>query len=271
MDTSACQSEHLEWIDTHSHLFVEEFNEDRAAVVARARAAGIKHLFLPNIDVESLSALEQTIAQFPGYCTPMLGLHPTSVGEFYRNDLQTLHHILKENPTRFAAIGEVGMDLYWDKTFHNEQLDAFSQQISWASEYHLPLAIHSRDAFHETYETVSRLATPGLRGVFHSFGGTQEEARALLSIPGFYLGINGVVTFKKSTLPEVLRQEVPLDRILLETDCPYLAPAPYRGKRNESAHLPLIAAKLAEIYEVPLSLISQVTTHNAEKLFQKNT
>lgn len=259
----------MEFIDTHSHLFVEEFEEDRPQVVERAREAGVKHLYLPNIDVESVPALMRTTAEYAGYCTPMLGLHPTSVTASYREDLQKIHELLKAQTSRFAAIGEVGMDLYWDKTFREQQLDAFEQQIRWAGHYRLPLAIHSREAFRETYETVVRHAGPGLSGIFHSFGGSREEARSLLSLPDFYLGINGVVTFKKSTLPEVLREEVPLQRIVLETDCPYLAPVPYRGKRNESAYLPFVAEKLAEIYGVTVEFVAQVTTRNAEKLFQK--
>ncbi len=261
----------MEFIDTHSHLFVEQFDEDRDLVVQRARSAGVKHLFLPNIDGDSVQALLHTVAEYPGYCTPMVGLHPTSVNASYEVELDNIHTLLIENKGFFAAIGEVGVDLYWDRTFRQQQLHAFSQQIVWAKELGLPLAIHSREAFAETYETVSSHAGEGLSGVFHSFGGSREEAEKLLSIPDFYLGINGVVTFKKSTLPQVLRQVVPLERVVLETDCPYLAPVPYRGKRNESSYLPLVAERLAQVYEVPVAVVAQVTTQNAEKLFQKST
>lgn len=238
-------------------------------MVERSRKAGVKHLYLPNIDVDSIPALLNTVAEYGDYCTPMLGLHPTSVTASYQKDLRKIQELLEEKKKHFAAVGEVGLDFYWDKTFREQQLEAFERQILWAEQYRLPLVIHNREAFQETYDTVARHAGPHLSGVFHSFGGNKEEARMLLSFPGFYLGINGVVTFKKSTLPEVLREAVPLERLVLETDCPYLAPVPHRGKRNESSYLPFVAEKLAQIYGVSLECVAQTTTRNAEKLFQK--
>lgn len=259
----------MEIIDTHSHLFVEEFDEDRAEIVMRAREAGVKCVYMPNIDCESLSDLLRTSEEYPDYCLPMLGLHPTSITESYREDLLRLWEILKEDPQRFVAIGEVGVDLYWDQTYKAAQLDAFASQIEWAKLYNVPVVIHSRNAFQETFQTVETHFDANLRGVFHSFGGDVDEARKILSLPGFYMGINGIVTFKKSTLPEVLKEVIPLERIVLETDCPYLAPVPYRGKRNESSYLSYILECLSQIYNLPIELVAEVTTHNAETLFQK--
>lgn len=259
----------MEIIDTHSHLFVEEFDEDRAEVVMRAREAGVKRLYMPNIDYESLPALLRTSEEYPDYCFPMLGLHPTSIKEFYREDLLRLWEVLQDDPQRFVAIGEVGMDLYWDRTYKEAQLDAFACQIGWAKQYNLPVIIHSRNAFQETFQTVETHFDANLRGVFHSFGGNVDEAQKILSLPGFYIGINGIVTFKKSILPEVLKEIVPLERVVLETDCPYLSPVPYRGKRNESSYLSFILECLSQIYNLPVELVAQVTTRNAETLFQK--
>lgn len=272
-------------IDTHSHLFLEEFDADREEAIQRARENRVGRLYLPNIDCASLPHVEKMARQYPNYCYPMIGLHPTSVSETYEEELQRLYLHLqssreneagqdsysgKDVPVRYVGIGEVGLDFYWDDTFHTEQLDAFLRQIRWAKEYRLPLVVHSRNAFRETYETVSNEAGEELKGIFHCFGGTAEEARKLLSIPGFYLGIGGIITYKKSTLPQVLLEEVPLDRIVLETDCPYLAPVPYRGKRNESSYIIHTAERIAEIYNVSLSVVFQVTTDNAERIFSKN-
>lgn len=253
-------------IDTHSHLFVEEFDADRALCVARAKAAGVAHLYLPNIDLSSLPALLKMVEEYPDYCTPMLGLHPTSVDEGYFEQLTQLQAILDAKPTRFAAIGEIGIDLYWDQTYCKAQIEAFDIQISWAEHYNLPIVIHQRNAFKETIEIVKQHAS---RGIFHSFGGSAEEARELIALPNYYLGINGVVTFKKSTLPDVLLAEVPLSRLVLETDCPYLTPAPHRGKRNESSYLPFILNKLSEVYGVTQEVVAQVTTQNAYQLFEQ--
>ncbi|MFA6872781.1 MAG: TatD family hydrolase [Bacteroidaceae bacterium] len=252
-------------IDTHSHLFVEEFDKDRALCVARAKAAGVSHLYLPNIDLSSIHALLDMVDEYPDYCTPMVGLHPTSVDEGYLEQLIQLKAILDATPNRFAAIGEIGIDLYWNQTYRNTQMKVFDTQISWAEQYNLPIVIHQRNAFKETIEIVKQHSS---RGIFHSFSGSAEEARELIALSDYLLGINGVVTFKKSTLPEVLQTEVPLNRIVLETDCPYLTPAPHRGKRNESSYLPFILNKLSEIYGVAQEVVAQVTTENACLLFE---
>lgn len=251
-------------IDTHSHLFVEEFDTDRPEVMARAREAGVTHILMPNIDVASVEPMLRVCAEFSGYCYPMLGLHPTEVNTAYREALAALKPLL--DVYRFVAIGEVGLDLYWDKTYKNEQLVALEAQMEWALERDLPLVIHSREAFPELCSLFSHYKNAPIRGVFHSFTGTADEAHALLEFPGFLLGINGVVTFKKSTLPDALR-EVPLSRIVVETDSPYLAPTPYRGKRNESAYVVRVVEVLAEIYGVSPEVVAECTYGNARTLF----
>lgn len=257
----------IEFIDTHTHLFEPEFAEDREAVVQRAVEAGVKALCLPCITEESLSRMEEMCAGFPGICYPMIGLHPTELGDDYQAVLDRMYKELKGNDS-YIAVGEVGLDLYWDDTRKNEQLDAFRQQIEWAAETGLPLAIHSRNAFDDLYKVMDDNRSKGLTGVFHCFSGDAEEARKLLSFDGFYLGIGGVVTYRKSTLPSVLA-DVPLERVVLETDSPYLAPVPRRGKRNESSYIPFVAQKLAEIYGCSVDEVAAVTTDNARRLFPK--
>lgn len=251
-------------IDTHSHLFVGEFDEDRPEVIRRARESGVTRILMPNIDVASVAPMLQVCADYPDYCFPMLGLHPTEVKANYRDELSQLYYLLGEHA--FVAIGEVGIDLYWDKTYKKEQLLALEEQIGWALEYNLPLVIHSREAFSEVYNLFSHYKDTSIRGVFHSFTGTIDEAQALLEFQGFLLGINGVVTFKKSTLPEVIRN-IPLSRLVVETDSPYLAPTPYRGKRNESAYVTRVVEKLADIYEATPEHVASVTHANACTLF----
>lgn len=251
-------------IDTHSHLFVEDFNADRHEVMLRAREAGVEHIIMPNIDLASIEPMLQVCAEYPGYCFPTLGLHPTEVKETFRDDLTQMKAWLDTHS--FVAIGEVGLDLYWDKTFKNEQIEALEAQINWAIERDLPLVIHSREAFAELYNVFLHYKDSTIRGIFHSFTGTADEAQALLEFPGFMLGVNGVVTFKKSTLPEALR-EVPLSRIVVETDSPYLAPTPYRGKRNESSYVVRVVEKLAEIYGIAPKAVSEQTYQNARSIF----
>ena len=261
-------------IDTHSHLFVEEFAEDRAEVMRRTQEAGITHIVMPNIDVASIAPMLQVCAEFP-FCYPTIGLHPTEVKEDYREVLPAMKAQLDasvrgEAPhTPFIAIGEVGLDFYWDSTYKLEQIAALEEQIAWALEYDLPIIIHSREAFTELYELFSKYKDTPLRGVFHSFTGTADEAKALLEFPGFVLGINGVATFKKSTLPDALR-EVPLSRLVVETDSPYLAPTPYRGKRNESAYMARVIERLAEIYNCSAEQIATQTYTTAHNLFFSN-
>lgn len=252
-------------IDTHSHLFVEEFSEDLPSVIQRAKDAGVERVFMPNIDDESLEDMLKVCAQYPGYCYPMLGYHPTSVdGSSMEKVLQMKKRLVSGHP--YIAIGEVGLDLYWDKTYLREQQEVLDEQIQWALEWNLPLVIHCREAFAELFDVLKPYKDTGLKGVFHSFTGTADEARKALEYDNFMLGINGVVTFKKSALPEVLKL-VPLDRLVLETDSPYLAPTPFRGKRNESAYVGRVADKLADIYGVSASDVCSITSKNALKVF----
>ena len=256
-----------EFVDTHTHLFTAEFDADRAGVVQRAMDAGVSALCLPAINEESLKPLLEMCDTFPGVCYPMIGLHPTELGDDYSSVLDRMHALLKSDD-RFIAIGEVGLDFYWDDTRKKEQADVFCRQIEWALEMDLPLVIHSRSAFDELYAIMDSYRGRGLRGVFHCFSGSEDEACKLLSFDGFYLGIGGVVTYKKSTLPQVL-ESVPLERVVLETDSPYLAPVPKRGKRNESAYVPYVAEFLSGVYHSPVEHIAEVTTGNAHNLFPK--
>jgi len=255
-------------IDTHSHLFTEEFDDDLPEVMSRAREAGVGRIYMPNIDASTVEALLRVCRAYKGYCFPMLGLHPTSVNAGYQAELDTMKPMLDEPSHPFIAVGEVGLDLYWDKTFRHEQEDAFRQQIAWALEYDLPLVIHCREAFDELYAIMCDYRQTSLRGIFHSFTGSAEDARRLLSFEGFMLGINGVLTFKKSNLPGVLTG-VPLERVVLETDSPYLAPVPHRGKRNESAFVRYTLAHVASVYGRDVEEVADVTTKNAKKVFEK--
>lgn len=257
----------IEFVDTHTHLFVSEFNEDRDAAVQRALSAGVKKLCLPSITEDSLPDIIAMCRDYPGVCYPMIGLHPTELDEKYKAVLDRLYAILK-NEDRFIAVGEVGIDLYWDDTRKKEQLDAFKTQIEWAAECGLPLVIHSRNAFNELYDVMEAHRGKGLTGVFHCFSGNEDEARKLLSFDGFFLGIGGVLTYKKSTLPRAIK-DVPLDRIVLETDSPYLPPVPFRGKRNESSYIPYVAEFMAGLYGCSVEKIAAVTTANAYRLFPK--
>lgn len=253
------------FIDSHTHLFVEEFDEDREAAVQRAIEAGVTKLCLPCITSSSIAPINELCTKHPGVCFPMVGLHPTEIGDDYKEELEKIRKELDSN-TNIIAVGEVGIDLYWDTTQRNQQIEVFETQIAWAREKNLPLAIHTRNAFDELRETLDRCRCKELRGVFHCFSGTAEEARKLLQYEGFMYGIGGVVTYKKSTLPETLK-EIPLERIILETDSPYLAPVPRRGKRNESSFIPYIAERLADIYGTTVEKVANITTANAEQLF----
>ena len=257
----------IEFVDTHAHLFTTEFDIDRTDAVHRAVEAGVGTLCLPAINEESLPPLMAMCDAFPSVCHPMIGLHPTELGDDYGNVLDRMYKLLK-NDARFVAIGEVGLDFYWDDTRKREQEEVFRRQIEWALETGLPLAIHSRSAFDELYAVMDDYRGRGLTGVFHCFSGSEDEACKLLSFDGFYLGIGGVVTYKKSTLPDVLKS-VPLARVVLETDSPYLAPVPKRGKRNESAYVPYVADFLAGVYGCSMEQVAAVTTCNARKLFPK--
>ncbi len=257
----------IKFVDTHTHLFTSEFDGDRDAVVQRALDAGVAALCLPAINEGAIEPMLAMCDAYPGICYPMMGLHPTDVEEGYMDVLDRMYALLKSSD-RFIAVGEVGLDFYWDDTMKREQQDAFRRQVEWACELNLPLAIHSRSAFDELYAIMDEYRSRGLHGVFHCFSGSEDEARKLLSFDGFYLGIGGVVTYKKSTLPAVL-SAVPLERIVLETDSPYLAPVPQRGKRNESSYILHIAAFLANIYGCAVEDVAAITSANARKLFPK--
>lgn len=252
-------------IDTHSHLFLEEFSEDLPQVIERARAVGVTHIFMPNIDSSTIDAMLSVCETYKDYCFPMIGLHPTSVNADYERELETVSRELKSSG-RYVAIGEIGMDLYWDKTYLREQQIALDKQFGWALEYDLPVVIHCRDAFEPIYKVLEPYKNTPIRGIFHSFTGSAEEAARILEFPGFSIGINGVVTFKKSTLPEVL-SEIPLEKVVLETDAPYLTPVPNRGKRNESAYVKDTLMKVAGIYRMSPETVGNVTSENALKVF----
>ena len=249
-------------IDTHSHLFLEEFSEDLPQVIERARSAGITHIFMPNIDSTTIDSMLSVCNTYNDYCFPMIGLHPTSD---YDKELEIVARELKSF-NKYIAIGEVGMDLYWDKTFLKEQQIVLDKQINWALEYDLPVVIHCRDAFGYIYNVLEPYKNTSLKGVFHSFTGTDDEAARILEFSGFLIGINGVVTFKKSRLPEVLTK-IPLEKIVLETDSPYLTPVPNRGKRNESAYVKDTLMKVSDIYRMSPEAVGRVTSENALKVF----
>lgn len=251
-------------IDTHSHIYAEEFDADLSEVIKRAKSSGVERILMPNIDIESIDSLHRVAGDYPDYCIPMMGLHPTCVGEDWQNQLNIIKQQLEKRP--YIAIGEIGIDLYWDKTFEKEQKTAFEEQLRWSIDYDLPVAIHSRDAIPECIACIRNVGAEKLKGVFHSFGGTEEELKEILSLKNFLLGINGVVTFKNSTLSTVLKL-TDLSHIIIETDAPYLAPMPYRGKRNEPSYTVKVAEKLAEIYNVNDEEIGKITTENAVKLF----
>lgn len=253
------------FIDTHTHLYSTEFDSDRTEMVENAIKAGVKKLLLPNIDVASIEPMYRLCEEFPQNCFPMMGLHPGYVNENWEQDLLIIKKALDEN--KHIAIGEIGMDLYWDKTFIEEQKKAFRIQIEWAKELNLPIVIHARDAFDEIFEILDELNDAALSGVFHCFTGTLEQAQKINSYGGFYLGIGGVLTYKKSDLPSVLT-EIPLEQIIVETDAPYLPPTPHRGKRNESKFLLHVAEKVAEVKNCSLMEVARITSENAEKLFQ---
>ena len=253
------------FIDTHTHLYSSEFDTDRTEMVENAIKAGVKKLLLPNIDVASIDPMYELCKQFPANCFPMMGLHPGYVTENWEQDLVIIRKALDEN--KHIAIGEIGMDLYWDKTFIEEQKMAFRIQIEWAKEFKLPIVIHARDAFDEIFEILDELNDANLTGVFHCFTGSLEQAQKIQSYGGFYFGIGGVLTYKKSDLPSVL-VDIPLEQILLATDAPYLPPTPHRGKRNESKFLLHVAEKVAEVKNCSLVEVARITSENAQQLFR---
>jgi len=249
--------------DTHTHLYDERFDRDRAAVIEKAIAAGVHKMYLPNCDSTTIAPMMDMTAQWPSHCFPMMGIHPCYIKENYRRELETAAAWLEK--ASFSAIGEIGLDYYWDTTFVAEQKEAFNIQMDWARQYKLPIVIHTRESLQDGIDMVKAKQDGTLKGIFHCFGGTLEEARQIVDA-GFHLGIGGVVTFKNSGLPEVLRQ-IPLEHIVLETDAPYLAPVPWRGKRNESSYIPLIATAIADAKACGAEEVARITTKNAELIF----
>lgn len=253
-----------EFIDTHAHIYLSQFKEDSSKAIHNAGSQGVSKILMPNIDSKTIEDMLSLEATFPGKCFPMMGLHPCSVDNDFRSQLKLVEQWLENR--KFCAVGEIGMDLYWDKTFQKEQAEAFEMQIELAKKHELPIVIHCRDAFEETIDIVEQLNDEKLSGVFHCFSGTIEDANRIIA-QGFLLGIGGVTTFKNGGLDKVI-PFIDLDHLVLETDSPYLAPAPYRGKRNEPAYIPIIAEKIADLTGESVSKIASTTTKNAEALFR---
>ena len=254
------------WIDTHAHIYAEEFDGDRQDMLERSRENGIMKIFMPNVDHTSIDKMLDLESRWEG-CHAMMGLHPCSVKKGFERELYIVEGWLSKR--KFSAVGEIGTDLYWDKTFWDQQCEAFNIQVAWAKSFGLPVVIHCRESLDETIALVEKLQDGKLTGIFHCFGGTAEQAEKITKL-NFFLGIGGVATFKKSGLDDVL-PEVPLDRIVLETDSPYLSPVPHRGKRNEPAYIPLIGQRVADIKKVSLDEVKEKTTLNALNIFNIRT
>jgi len=260
----------IQLIDTHAHLYVEQFDEDRAAMLQRAYDAGVQKIFLPNIDSRHIDSLNQLAEEYPQQCFPMMGVHPCSIKDDYQTELDRAYQELKANPSRFTAIGEIGLDFYWDLTHKSQQVEALKTQISWAKEFGLPIVLHSRDSFNETFEIVQSMNDENLTGIFHCFSGSTADAEKVIGLNGFYMGLGGVVTYKVSKEISETIKNIPLKHFVLETDAPYLVPHTYRKKkhkRNESAFIVAIAEKIAELKNVSLEEVATVTTQNAMQIF----
>lgn len=249
--------------DTHTHLYYEKDETKRAALMQRCADQHISRLFLPNVDSSSMPLVFNLVNEYPDQCFAMLGLHPCDVKANYLDELEQIGKALETS--RIYAIGEIGIDLYWDKSFLAEQIIAFKTQIAWAKSRKLPIVIHCRDAYNEVYEVLQEEAGEDLRGIFHCFGGTLEQARQIIDL-GFYLGIGGVVTYKNAGLDKIV-QEIDLKHIVLETDSPYLTPVPYRGKPNESSYLVYVAQKVADLHHTSLEVVADITTANSKIVF----
>lgn len=250
-------------IDTHAHIYAAEFDHDRDEVVQRAKTQGIEKILLPNINLDSIQPMLATEAAYPDICHSMMGLHPCYVDENVEQTLTVVESWFDKHP--FIAVGEIGIDLYWDKTFKTQQEKAFITQLNWAKERDLPVVIHTRDSINETLQLLSKEQDGSLGGVFHCFGGSVEEAKAINDL-GFHLGLGGVSTFKNGGMDVVIPQ-LNLQWVILETDCPYLAPVPHRGKRNEPAYTQLVAQRVAQLTDKSLAEIQTITNLNANSLF----
>jgi len=252
--------------DTHTHLYLEEFDGDRDIVVGNAIHNGVTRLFLPNIDSGSVDGMMALADSYPDHCFPMIGLHPTSVKANYKKELAFVEQQLTLSGKRFCAIGEIGIDLYWSREFESFQLSAFSFQLELAVKYNLPVVIHTRNSFEHAVNVIAEKNNPGIRGIFHCFGGSLKQAQKAIEL-GFLLGIGGIITYKNSGLQEVV-EKVGLEHLVLETDAPFLPPVPYRGQRNESAYIPVIAEKISLLKKVEVAEVAAVSTHNALSLFK---
>jgi len=253
----------MHFIDTHAHVYAAELNTDLDVVIKNAVSVGVDKILMPAIDSTTLDAMLKVEADFPAYCIAMMGLHPCYVKENYKTELKLVEDWIGKR--KFIAIGEIGLDFYWDKTFAKEQQLVFETQMQWALDLQLPIAIHTRNAMGETIEAVKPFAKKGLRGVFHCFSGSKESAEQIIGME-FHLGLGGVLTYKNAGVAEAVK-DIPMEYLVLETDAPYLAPVPYRGKTNEPAYMLEVAKKLSEIKSMPLHEIAAITTSNAEKLF----
>jgi TatD DNase family protein len=256
----------MNWIDTHTHIYLEEFDEDRSTVVQRAIDQGVNRLCLPNVDIQTIESLLALVDKYPEHCFPMMGLHPCSVKEDFEDQLSAIKKVLLNEKYRIIAVGEIGMDLYWDASTKGIQEEAFRRQISWALELNLPIVVHIRNAFDETFEIVKDYDDTGLKAVFHCFTGNAKQAEWLQS-RGYYLGLGGVLTYKNAGLKEIVA-DFDRAKIVLETDAPYLSPVPFRGKRNEPAYIPHIAKVLAHAWNVSLEEVARISTRNAQTIFQ---
>lgn len=250
-------------IDTHTHLFLPEFDTDIDQVINNAKKNGVEKVILPNVDSSTTERLQNLVDTYPDFCLPLMGLHPTSVKENFKQELQTVEKSILQK--KMYGIGEIGIDLYWDKTFLKEQKQAFRYQINLAKEHHLPIVIHARDSFDEIFEIMNEMHDPNLKGIFHAFTGNENHAKQIVDW-GFYVGIGGIVTFKNSGLDKVVNN-IDINHIVLETDSPYLAPVPYRGKRNETAYIRLIAEKIAQVKNMSIEEVAETTTQNAIRVF----
>ncbi len=252
------------FIDTHTHLYLKEFDNDRDTVILDAINNKVERFFLPNIDSTTISNLLKLSKKYPNNCYPLIGLHPTSVKENYLEEIKIVENWLKKE--KFYAIGEIGIDLYWDKTFKKQQDDAFRIQIEIAKKNNLPIIIHARESFDEIFSIIDELNDDKLTGIFHSFTGDLEQAKRIINYGGFKIGINGIVSFKNSKLGDTVK-EIGIEYLLLETDAPYLAPHPKRGQRNESSYLIYTAQKIADLYNMPIEKLAEITTKNANEVF----
>ncbi|MBT1705505.1 TatD family hydrolase [Chryseosolibacter indicus] len=253
------------WIDTHAHIYSDEFNDDRARAIRKAEEHNVKRIYMPNVDHASIDAILEAELRYPDFCIPMMGLHPCSVKKDFERELYIVEDWLAKR--KFCAVGEIGTDLYWDKSFWEQQKEAFTIQVNWAKKYKLPIIIHCRESIDQTIELVEGLQDGNLTGIFHCFTGSVEQAKKIIKL-NFYLGIGGVATFKNGGLDKVL-PEIALDHLVMETDSPYLAPVPFRGKRNEPSYIPAIAQKISEYKKVSTDEIAEKTTNNALKLFDQ--